>query len=95
MAASRETAIKNLEKAVKSPRIGKHGKSQKTIEKEKWDAYYQQEMEKKWASIVNVHLDEATKAKNFNERKLAIEQVRGKATEKIDLGGEVTLKLDV
>ena len=73
----------------------KGAKAWKTIKKEEWAKHYEEEMAKKWAHIVDVHLEEASKAPNREERKLAIEQVRGKATEKVDLSVEGVLKLDV
>lgn len=73
----------------------KGSKHWKTIKKEELDAHYEEEARKRWAQIVDVHLEEAVNPANLQERKLAIEQVRGKAREKVEHTGEMKLAIDV
>ena len=73
----------------------KGAKGWKTIEKEQFASHYEEEMKKKWAQIVDVHTQEATNPENTAERKLAIEQIRGKAKEQVEHTGEIRLSLDV
>ena len=100
MAATREVAIKNLQKAVKSPTIGKHGKWLKTLEAEKQREEYLKRIAEEFDDVVTVQLKaakgKATKKQIAGEkdRKEIIHQFVGKPIERVEVH-QVTLRIDV
>lgn len=95
MAAPREVAIKNLEKALESPNIGKRGPGQKALDQAEARRIYLEKLSEKFEGIIDIHLAEAAKAPNVIERKEVLHQIVGKPVEKMEVEQTTTLKVDV
>jgi len=86
MANTEENLIEARKKALKSPRIGKHGKNKKTIQKELVEkearAYFITEVMKNFPEITIKEIQEAMK--DFRVRHYVIDQVIGRAQDKVE-----------
>lgn len=88
---------KARKKALESPKNGKHGKRWTTLAQEKVREEYENELRKEFEPIFSIHIKAAKKEKNSKERMYAIDQLVGKAKERVELGGpnEEAIKIDV
>jgi len=95
--ATIEQLDKAREKSRQSSRTGKRGKGKKTIVLEKVREEWAREQLKDWGKLTAVQRREALKPENFAERKYVMDQMMGKAKEKVEVersGGE-PIQLDV
>lgn len=80
--------------------IGKLGgrpkgrKSQKTLDKEAARQIYLERMSHDWDEIVSVHIEQAKRPENKEERKEAIHQFIGKPVEKTEVEQTTILRVD-
>lgn len=77
MASTPEKLAKAREAALRSPRLGKHGKAKKTIAKESARVLYELKILSKLEKITDVQLKAILKEKNWRERTEAIKQLIG------------------
>lgn len=91
MSAPAHIARANLKNARK-PKGSKH---KSTIEKEKMQEYYEEQLGKHFRKLTEKHIKAALKEVNRDERKYAFDRLMGKPAEKIEHVGEMTLKIDV
>lgn len=95
MSLPREKAIENLEKAWKSPNVGKRGPNKSTLAKHEARAFYEAKLSEMWDNLVDIHIKSALKPENKDERKEAIHQFIGKPVETFEATVTNTLKIDV
>ena len=73
----------------------KGAKSQATIDKEKAREIYLQRLADDLHELTDIQLEQAKKPENAQERMYALNQVVGKAIEKVEVEQTTTLKVDV
>lgn len=95
MAGNKKIAMENLAKAWESPDIGKRGPAKATLDKEAARQIYLEKMSQQWETITQVHIEEAIKPENREERKEAIHQFIGKPTETMEVTQTTHLKIDI
>ena len=95
MAASKETALKNLKKAVKSPKIGKHGQWKVTLEKNQQREEYLKFIAENFHKLTAAQMKNITKPAAYKERQYVIDQFVGKAKESVEVTGDIVLKIDI
>ena len=83
--ATKEQLIEANKKAVLSPDIGKRGKAKKTIAREEARMFYELQGLEKLGKITKVQMEAALKIENVTERMYVINQLIGKAVEKLDI----------
>lgn len=83
--ATKEQLAKAREKAIESPNHGKRGKGRKTIALENARNEWAKEQLKGWDKLTAIQRREALKPENFAERKYVMDQMMGKAKEKLEV----------
>ena len=82
-------------------KIGKLGgrpkgsKNKATLDKEEARRIYLERLSRDWEQLSDIHVEEAKKPNNFNERREAIHQFIGKPVEKMEVEQTTILKVDV
>ena len=71
-----------LAKAHVSPNVGKRGEGKKTIaRREAMRALYEEKLAPEFEEITDIHIQEAKKPRNYQERRDAIKRIVGEAEE--------------
>lgn len=88
MPATREQLIEASKKGMKSPNVGKRGKSKTTIALEEARSIWAAKQLEHLPKLAEVQSKEALKPKNRQEREYVLNQLLGKAKETVEMGGK-------
>lgn len=92
---TRAAALANLQKALKSPQLGKHGPWSKTLLENKARERYLEKLAEHFEEIADVQIAAAKDVVNGEkDRKEVIHQFVGKPAERIEVRS-VSIKIDV